>query len=102
MNLLKKTPFFKVIRRIFSNSIAHVRYRGFTDKNAIFLQLHCLAIPRGHLGTKKTRPNLEKMTMKPRSHFDISRISILFIYSQALGFHGNESFRYRVVTVVLK
>ena len=40
--------------------MAHVRYRGFTDKNAIFLQLHCLAIPRGHLATKKTRQNIEK------------------------------------------
>ena len=51
------------------------------------------------LGHKENQTKYRKMTMKPRSHV---RISILFIYSQALGFHGNESFRYRVVTVVLK
>ena len=44
--------------------IAHVRYIkiltwrwGFRDKIANFWQRHCLAIPRGDLSAKKTKPN---------------------------------------------
>ena len=33
---------------------------GFTVKIANFSQLHCLAIPRRDLNTKKTKPNIEK------------------------------------------
>ena len=53
-------------------TIAHVRYikiltclRGFI---ANFLRLHRLAIPRGDLRTKKTKP---KMTRTPRGHVRI-------------------------------
>ena len=49
---------------------AYVRYttiltwlRGFRDKIANFLRLHCLAIPRRDLSTKKTKPNIEKFAM---------------------------------------
>ena len=45
---------------------AHIRYiksltwlRGLRDKIANFLRLHCLAIPRRDLSTKKTKPNIE-------------------------------------------
>ena len=38
--------------------IAHVL--GFRDKPANFSRLHCLAIPRRDLSTKKTKPNIEK------------------------------------------
>ena len=56
-------------------SITHFRYitiltwlRGFRVKVAKFLRLHCLAIPRRDLKTKKTKPNiLRKMTRKPRN-----------------------------------
>ena len=50
-----------------SISIAHVRYIkiltwlwGFRVKIANFSRLHCLAIPRRDLSTKKTKPNLVK------------------------------------------
>ena len=33
---------------------------GFRVKIANFSQLHCLAIPRRDLNTKKTKPNIEK------------------------------------------
>ena len=46
--------------------IAQVRYikiltrlRGFMDKIANISRLHCLAIPRRDLSTKKTKPNIE-------------------------------------------
>ena len=46
---------------------AHVRYikiltwlRGFRVKIANFSRLHCLAIPRRDLSTKKTKPKIEK------------------------------------------
>ena len=38
--------------------LAHVL--DFRDKIANFSRLHCLAIPRRDLGTKKTKPNIEK------------------------------------------
>ena len=48
-------------------SIAHVRYikiltwlRGFRVKIANLSRVHCLAIPRRDLSTKKTKPNIEK------------------------------------------
>ena len=34
--------------------------RGFRGKIANFSRLHCLAIPRRELSTKKTKPNIEK------------------------------------------
>ena len=47
--------------------IAHVRYikiltrlRGFRNTIANFSRLHCLAIPRRELSTKKAQPNIEK------------------------------------------
>ena len=50
-----------------SLQIAHVRYikiltlhGGFRDKIAIFSGLHCPAIPRRDLDTKKTKPNIQK------------------------------------------
>ena len=58
--------------------IAHVQYieiltrlRGFRVKIANFSRLHSLAIPRGDLSTKKTKPNIEKMTRKLQSHVRI-------------------------------
>ena len=60
--------------RVTNRAIAHVRsfkiqtwIRGWRDKMANFSRLHCLAIPRGDLTTKRTKPNLE-VTRKPRSH----------------------------------
>ena len=38
--------------------LAHVL--DFRDKIANVSRLHCLAIPRRDLGTKKTKPNIEK------------------------------------------
>ena len=59
----------------FPGALAHVRYikirtwlRGVRVKIANFSRLQCLAIPRGNLSTKKTKPNIEKMTRKSRSH----------------------------------
>ena len=53
------------------DEIAHVRYIkiltwlwGFRDKIANFWQRHCLAIPRGDLGAKKTKPNIENYDHK--------------------------------------
>ena len=47
-------------------SIVHVQFvkiltwlRGFRDKIANVSRLHCLAIPRRDLSTKKTKPNIE-------------------------------------------
>ena len=34
--------------------------RGFRDKIANFSRLHCLAIPRRDLSTKKIKPSIEK------------------------------------------
>ena len=57
---------------------AHIQYikiltwlRGFSVKSANFSGPHCLSIPRRDLSTKKTNPNIEKMTGKPRSHVRI-------------------------------
>ena len=56
--------------------MAHVRYikiltwlQGFRVKIENSSRLNCLKIPRRELSTKKkTKPNKEKMTRKPRSH----------------------------------
>ena len=37
------------------------RLRSFGVKMANFSRLHCLAIPRRDLSTKKTTPNIEKL-----------------------------------------
>ena len=51
--------------------IAHVRYikiltrlRGFRNTIANFSRLHCLAIPRRELSTKKAQPNIKKNDQK--------------------------------------
>ena len=41
--------------------------RGFGVKIANFSRLHCLAIPKRDLSTKKTKPKIEKLEKWPES-----------------------------------
>ena len=54
--------------------------RGFRGKIANFSRLHCLVVLRRDLSTKKTKPNIEKMTRKRRS-----RVRILIYRTFAIG-----------------
>ena len=58
-------------------------------KIANFSRLHRLAIPRRNLSTKKTKPNIEKMTRKPRSHGRILIYRTWVIISNEFRFLGN-------------
>ena len=76
--------------------IAHVQYieiltrlQGFKVKIANSSLLHCLAIPIGDLSTKKTKPNIEKMTRKLQSHVRILIYRTWAIISDEFWFLGN-------------
>ena len=53
--------------QIFKTTVTHVQYikivtrlRGFGFKIANFSRVHFLAIPRGDVSTKETKPNMEE------------------------------------------
>ena len=75
-----------------NRTIAYVRYikirtwlRGFRVKIANFSRLRCLAIPRRDLGTKKTKPNIEKWPESLGVMVNISDVGYLRSFSNHEG-----------------
>ena len=85
-----ETSFTKVYRLIRYVKIL-TRLRGFRVKTANFSRLHCLAIPRRDLSTKKTKPNIEKSQPQPQHriiwkfNFFKSAVKFLSYFSLTFG-----------------